>query len=173
MIIQGRAVLVRHALPVVDEATPPSLWALTEEGHLAAHQLASRLRLSPNALVWASNEIKALQTAEALSDQVKVDPRLREVQRPWSPDRYGELAEAWLRGGEVEEWESMDSAIERFRKAVTDAIEKGEGSACLVTHGLIMSAYLGAVAGVDPVTLWSELEFPDVRTLDFGALEVS
>lgn len=67
----------------------------------------------------ASEEIKARQTAEALSDHVIVDPRLGEVQRPWTADNYRQSAETWLEGHEVEERESMRSAVERMEEAVT------------------------------------------------------
>lgn len=169
---KSRVIFVRHAQPMVDETVPSQCWPLSENGRLAAQQLASRIHLAPNYLVVASDEIKAHGTAEALSDQVVVDPRLGEVQRPWTADNYRVLAETWLRGTQVQGWESTDSAVERMAEAVTEAIQRGDGSACLVTHGLIMSAYIGRVANIDPVALWSQLEFPDVRRLDFDTLEV-
>lgn len=165
-------ILVRHALPMIDEGIPSTRWSLSDDGRLAARQLASRLRLAADEIIVTSDEIKARETAEAFSDQVVVDPRLSEVQRPWTADNYRQLAETWLRGTRVQGWESKQSAVERMEKAVTEAIQKGDGSACVVTHGLIMSAYIGTVADIDPVSVWSQLEFPDVRTLDFDTLKV-
>lgn len=172
MITKGQVVFVRHALPVVDATMSSRLWPLTEQGRLATRQLAARLKLEPNQIVVSSDEIKARETADLLSDRVTVDPRLAEVQRPWVADDYRQLAETWLGGAPVQGWESMPSAIERMGMAVNEAIGKGEGSAYLVTHGLIMSAYIGSVAEIDPGALWSELGFPDVRALDFHGRSV-
>jgi hypothetical protein len=35
-----------------------------------------------------------------------------------------------------------------------------------------MSAYLGTIADIDSVALWSKLHYPDARTLDLDRLEV-
>lgn len=150
MIGTNRLVFVRHALPVVDDTVPRGWWPLTDEGQLAARQLASRLQLPRDELVVASEELKARQTAEAFSDKVNVDPRLNEVQRPWTDSRYRQLAQRWLQGQQVEGWESVRSAVDRMQEAVKNAVQKGEGSACLITHGLIMSAYLGTIADIEP-----------------------
>lgn len=166
MISKSRVVFVRHALPVVDDTVPRGRWPLADEGQIAAQQLAARLQLPDGELVVSSEELKARQTAEAFSDQMVVDPRLNEVQRPWTPGNYRRLAETWLRGVEVEGWEAKTSAVDRMAAAVTEAIQEGDGSACLVTRGLIMSAYLETVADIDPATFWSQLQFPDARTLD-------
>jgi broad specificity phosphatase PhoE len=163
---ESRVIFVRHAMPVVDGTVPSSQWPLSEEGRLAARELAARLQLSADDQVVSSAETKARQTAEILSQQVNRDPRLGEVKRPWTPDNYRQLAETWLRGVEVEAWESKPSAVDCMAAAVTEAIQEGPGSTCLVTHGLIMSAYLETVADIDPVRFWSQLQFPDARTLD-------
>lgn len=168
----GRVVFVRHALPEVDDAVSSGLWPLTDDGHLAAQKLASRLQLPADELVVASEELKARQTAEALSDQVVVDARLNEVQRPWTDDGYRQLAESWLRGQQPEGWESIRLAVDRMEETVNESMQKGNGSACLVSHGLIMSAYLGTLTDIDPVALWSQLDYPDARTLDLDRLEV-
>jgi broad specificity phosphatase PhoE len=172
MVRWGRVVFVRHALPVVDDTLPSGLWPLTDDGRLAVQQVASRLKLSADELVVVSEELKAQQTAEALSGQVVVDPRLNEVERPWTDDGYRQLAETRLQHHQLEEWESIRSAVDRMEETVTDAIQKGDGSACLVTHGLIMSAYVGTIADIDSVALWSKLHYPDARTLDLDRLEV-
>ncbi|MFP3881890.1 MAG: histidine phosphatase family protein [Actinomycetota bacterium] len=166
MISKPRVTFVRHAMPVVDETVPSSQWPLSEEGRLAARGLAALLHLSADDWVLSSAEVKARETAEVLSQHVDVDPRLGEVKRPWISDNYRRLAETWLQGGPVEGWEAKPSAVDRMASAVTEATQKGDHSVCLVTHGLIMSAYLETVADIEPVTFWSQLQFPDARTLD-------
>lgn len=164
---RGRVVFVRHALPVPNAAVPSELWELADEGRRAAHDLAARLQLSPDDLVVASAEVKAQKTAAVLSDHVVVDPRLGEVRRPWVDNGYRESAEAWLQGRHVRGWEPMRSVVERMDQAVAEATNRASGSAYLVTHGLSMSAYIGTVTDLDPLTLWSDLEYPDVRTVGF------
>ncbi|OIQ83644.1 ATP-dependent DNA helicase RecQ [mine drainage metagenome] len=54
--------------PMVARETPPSTWPLSDEGRAAAMALAARLdRFEPAALV-ASTELKAVETAQAISD---------------------------------------------------------------------------------------------------------
>lgn len=162
-----RVVFVRHALPVPDATVPSELWKLADEGRRAAHDLAAGLQVSPDDLVMASAEVKAQETAAVLSDHVVVDPRLGEVRRPWADSGYRELAEAWLQGRHVKGWEPMQSVVGRMDQAVAEATNKASSSAYLVTHGLSMSAYIGTVTDLDPLTLWSDLDYPDVRTVGF------
>ncbi|MFV1981436.1 MAG: histidine phosphatase family protein, partial [Rhodothermia bacterium] len=90
-----RVIFIRHALPVVQEAVSSRLWPLSDDGRRAVLELAGWLRLPAETYVVSSDEAKARETAEAFSDGVALDHRLREVSRPWIDGDYKSLARSW------------------------------------------------------------------------------
>lgn len=148
-------ILVRHALPEIEPDVPSRIWTLGAEGRAQA----AGLRLPPGP-VFASDEPKAIQTVELLGD-VHVDPRFREVERPWIGDGYRAAAIAYLRHG-AEGWEPREDVLARFTAAISEAPD----DAIVGTHGLAMSLYVASVHGVDVVAFWSDLRFPDAWRLE-------
>ncbi|MFF5077729.1 histidine phosphatase family protein [Actinoplanes sp. NPDC000266] len=90
-------IFVRHAMPALDPAVPPTAWHLGDEGRAAAR----RLHLPPDAYLVASDEPKAVETLRyaAPGAPVHQDPGFAEVHRPavWQPDHHT-LARAYVTG---------------------------------------------------------------------------
>lgn len=145
----GPLILVRHGRTVRDPSLLPSEWPLQD-----ADSCRALARLLPEGSMVVSDEPKALGTARALGRGFRVDARLREVGRPFTADSgaFEEEVAAYLRGEHVEGWEPQSKALGRFSEAATGIV---------VSHGTIMSLYVGAVTGADPFNLWKGLEMPD------------
>jgi broad specificity phosphatase PhoE len=137
--------LVCHAAVVVDPAVPSSEWVLSPEGREAARALEL-----PGGTALTSPEPKAAETAVLAGLEARVDPRLREVSRPWS-DEYVVEVERWFAGEEPKGWEQRADALARLR----GALDGFDGVA--VSHGLAISLYAGL-----SFDEWRALPFPAV-----------
>jgi broad specificity phosphatase PhoE len=146
-------ILVRHGRAVADPGLPASLWPLQEPD--ACRALG---RLLPDRPITTSPEAKAVGTARAIGREFSIDDRLREVARPWTPapSDFDAQVAAYLRGTSIEGWEPQSDALRRFA-AAADGI--------VISHGTVMSLYLGSVADADPVEFWQTLEMPDAWQL--------
>lgn len=158
--------MVRHAMPLVSRDTVPRDWALSGASHNDAEALASQLDFPAGTPVVSSDELKAKQTAEALSNEILVDPRLREATRPWVDDDYESVARRWLEGEGVDRWESWLNVVRRMTEAVNEAKALSGSRVCLVSHGLAISVLVADLSGVDAVEFWTDLRFPDYVKID-------
>lgn len=118
----------------------------------------------------SSDELKARQTAEAFSNEIAIDRRLREVGRPWVEDDYESVARRWLEGERVDGWESRSDVVGRMTEAVEEATARFGGGVCLLSHGLAISVLVTELADVDPVEFWSLLQFPDYCVVELGSV---
>ncbi|MGE5830021.1 MAG: histidine phosphatase family protein [Micromonosporaceae bacterium] len=163
-------VLVRHAMPVVDPASPAHEWPLSSDGR------ADALRLVPllpsGALLVASDEPKAYQTLEGAGPVVR-DARFGEVRRtgePWDGP-FRELRRAYVEGTAHRGWEPHASVVARFDAAISEHGGAAGGRALVVaSHGMAMTVWLTARFGLpQPGRFWSELRFPDAYAVDLAA----
>jgi broad specificity phosphatase PhoE len=162
---------LRHFQTEVDPETPVSEWSLSREGRVDMQKFI-RERDFDVERVYTSTEPKAVETAEKLAEEsgaelVKTD-LLREVDRSGEGfvkdhDRYIELVEDYLTGGEEADWEDQEEARQRFRKLV----ERAETGSLAVTHGLLLSLNIVEEREVDPVSFWNDLGFGEVVEQDF------
>lgn len=135
--------LVRHgdsydAVSVQSEDPP-----LSEQGREQARRLSDRLNRLGYDGVYTSPLRRAMETARAITPDVRVDDRLVEVTMQ-------------LDGGHVEVAERPEQVLERMRAAVADAVSAHPGGrVIMVGHGV---AILGYVC--------------DVLRLDFGTLRL-
>lgn len=174
--------LVRHAMPIVLPDRPPASWPLGAEGNAAATALVEQIRPFNPDLVIASTEVKAIGTANAIASGLGldschvsgfgeqggdgipfiVDPEeLREtVQRHFeAPDRAIFGLESSCDAGR-RFTAALDSLRDRFPHAVRPLV---------VSHGRIMTTFLGELTGQDPWNIWRELTFPDLLLVDLDA----
>lgn len=173
VIAVERLVLVRHAMPEVDPATPSDSWQLGHDGRAAARALRSAV---PEPMYpVASDEPKALQTLQELTGRVEVptDAGFREVARPyeWSGSDYRQKARAYVEGARHSGWEPHERVAERFHAAVARyAEEAATAGATLVigTHGLAPTIWLTSLMPLhpSPAAFWVALAFPDVVDVD-------
>jgi broad specificity phosphatase PhoE len=162
----ARLYLIRHVEVELRDGTPPEEWRPTPAGLEAAERLADEPFAQDLTLVASSPEPKAVATARPLAAAARAELRLeddlREARRPKTPilerDAYVALVARYLAGEEIAGWEPAAAARARFAGCVERVAAEARGPLAVVTHGLVMSFYLGY--GVEE---WSALRLPDVR----------
>lgn len=160
-------------MPLVSSDIPSREWPLSQGGRSDAEALAGQLDFPAGTTFVSSDELKAKQTAEAFATEIVIDPRLREVGRPWVEADYEATARRWLEGEHVDGWESQSDALGRMTEAASEADTRFGSGVCLVSHGLAISVLVADLAGVDRVEFWSQLRFPDYVTIDLRFSRVS
>lgn len=171
-VARERLLLVRHAMPAIDPATPAEKWRLGPEGRAAARLLAPLVRRP--AYFVASTEPKAHETlSEVAADTMVVtEAGFAEVRRPhvWSDDHdYRAAARAYLRGERPDGWEPREEAAARFEAAVVlHLAAAGDWTLVVGTHGLASTVWLSGRFGLEPEEFWAALRFPDLIEVDLA-----
>ncbi|MEU8816914.1 histidine phosphatase family protein [Actinoplanes sp. NPDC048796] len=158
-------IFVRHAMPTLDPATPPTAWPLSAQGRTAARAL----RLPERAYLVASDEPKAAETLRYAVPGAPVhqDPGFGEVRRPpaWQPDHRA-LARAYVAGTHVPDgWEPPAAVTARFSAAVERHLTRaGNRTLVVATHGMALTCWLSTHALItgEPAEFWAALRFPDL-----------
>ena len=122
--------LVRHGdcYEGMAEGTDPPLSAL---GRTQAARLAERVKRVGALAVYSSTFRRAVETAHAISDNVREDKRLVEIELELGDD------------GNLEFKESAASVVERMRSAIDDIVAAHPGEIVIVvTHGVALMAYV-------------------------------
>ncbi len=130
--------LVRHGdcYEGMSEGPDPPLSAL---GRKQAELLAKRINRVEHAAVYSSPYRRALETARAISDDVRIDERLIEMEMDVGAE------------GELDFKELPASAVERIGAAVSDIAQAHEGGRVIVvTHGAAMIMFLTHVLRLEP-----------------------
>jgi broad specificity phosphatase PhoE len=130
--------LVRHAdcyRDLVDTADPP----LSALGRNQATRLAERVqRMQPTA-VYSSPYRRAMETAKAIRDDVRVDHRLIEMALEVTED------------GSLDLLEPPSGVVERMREVVDEIAQRHLGQRVVaVSHGAAIMAYLTDVLHLEP-----------------------
>jgi 2,3-bisphosphoglycerate-dependent phosphoglycerate mutase len=130
--------LVRHAdsyKDMVDVNDPP----LSSLGREQAKLLAERVRRIRPTAVYASPYRRALETAHAITDEVRVDERLVEIALDVGED------------GSLSFKEDPIAGAKRMRAALDDIVREHEGQRVVaVTHGAAIVACLTDVMQLEP-----------------------
>ena len=130
--------LVRHADCYQDmsDGADPALSAL---GRRQAELLAERVRELKPAAVYSSPYRRALETARAITDDVRVDERLIEMRMELGDD------------GALDFKEVPATTIERMSAAINDIASGHPGQRVIVVaHGAAMVMYLTHVLRLEP-----------------------
>jgi probable phosphoglycerate mutase len=130
--------LVRHADCYQDmsDGADPALSAL---GRRQAELLAERVRELKPAAVYSSPYRRALETARAITDDVRVDERLIEMKMELGDD------------GALDFKEAPATTIERMSAAINDIASAHPGQRVIVVaHGSAMVMYLTHVLRLEP-----------------------
>ena len=130
--------LVRHGDSYQDmvEVNDPPLSAL---GRDQVKRLAERVNRAQPAAVWSSPYRRALQTARAITDHVRVDERLIEIALDVSED------------GSLDFKEDPLAAASRMRSVLDDVVRDHEGRrVVVVSHGAAIIACLGDLMRLEP-----------------------
>jgi 2,3-bisphosphoglycerate-dependent phosphoglycerate mutase len=130
--------LVRHGDCYEDMAEGPDP-PLSPLGRTQAQRLAERVRRVGATAVYSSTYRRAVETARAISEEVREDPRLVEMELELSDD------------GDLQFKESSASVVERMRSAIDDIVEAHPGEhVVVVTHGVALMAYITDVLRLEP-----------------------
>jgi len=175
--------LVRHAEPAIDRGAPASAWPLSPRGRAQCARLAEALRPHGPGHIASSPEPKAVETARLAAAALGVDTSLatglEEHHRETVPllaDFRSHIAALFARPDQrMLGEESGAEAQARFARALetVTAAWRWPGPPCLVAHGTVLSLYLGARLGLDPMSLWDRLRTPSLLVLAGDRLEVA
>jgi broad specificity phosphatase PhoE len=166
-----KLILIKHAHSQMTPGVPPEQWGLSDQGHERCGALAARLSVHTPDLIFSSEERKALQTAELLSNELK---------RPWqavaglqehdrgnvpvmaTKDFISAMAQVFRRPQErVLGRESADQALTRFERALSGLLDRHtEEDVAVVTHGTVIALFAAEHADVDPFLNWRQMGLP-------------
>lgn len=145
--------LVRHGDAyddLVDADDPP----LSARGREQAARLAERVKRSIPAAVYSSPYRRALETARFITDDVRVDPRLVEVELEIDEDGSLDLKEA------------PEAAAQRMRAALEDMVAEHTGRRVVaLTHGAAIIAALTDAMRLEPGRLRLLPYYTSISTL--------
>lgn len=170
---QAALILVRHGRPAIDPDQPSTSWPLCPEGREAVEALAEKIGAHAPVAVVASPEPKARETAALIAGKlglsVEIDPGLHEHKRRHlsfgtEEDFRAKIARIFASPAEpVGGIETAHEACERLAAALAN--HQGRPLVA-VTHGTVLSLYLGERLGCDAHDLWRSLHMPDAFVLD-------
>jgi probable phosphoglycerate mutase len=130
--------LVRHGdcyQDMADGEDPP----LSALGRRQAEQLAERARRARPAAIYSSPYRRALETAKAISEDVRIDRRLVEMELELTDE------------GGFEFTETPDHLVERVGAAIDEIAAAHPGQRVIVvSHGAAIVAYLTHVLRLEP-----------------------
>jgi broad specificity phosphatase PhoE len=166
--------LIRHAGVAVRPEQPSAQWHLSPEGRAAAAALAEEPFWPGVRGIHTSAEPKAISTAQRIAARhelpVRIEPELREVERPWQGAGYAETARRYLAGEAVAGWEPRSEALARVRGCIGRIVARhADLEVAIVSHGLALTLYLSDLLRLDGEAsqrLWSGMGFPDVAVVD-------
>jgi Fructose-2,6-bisphosphatase len=128
-----KALYVTHPQVVIDPNVPTPRWGLNEKGLMRARAFAARGVVPANAMIFASDETKALNLAGAIAAAIgttmTVDPAMGENDRSstgfLAPEQFEATADRFFAHPDesIEGWETASDAQVRIVAAVRRALE--------------------------------------------------
>ena len=164
-------------MPQVDVETPAHEWRLGPVGVAGAGAIATSLgrRYVPSRIV-ASREPKATQTGAIIAERLHL-PLLtpdglhehdRRAIRFLPADEFASRIRDLFAHPETAVFgsESARAALARFTAAVDLITHEDSGDVVIVSHGTVISLFVGARANVDAAQLWATLGLPSYVALE-------
>ncbi|MDX1664249.1 MAG: histidine phosphatase family protein [Candidatus Promineifilaceae bacterium] len=181
-----KLIFIRHSQSRPTPGQPASSWPLTSVGRERCQPLARWLSSHEPLTIVSSEERKAMETAQLAASQLGI---------PWSTasglqehDRTGEpyhsqeqflaLVERLFREPQATVFgrESGAQALARFEQALATVLRsRPPGNLAVVTHGTVLSLFVGAHSDHDPLSFWQRLRQPSIVVFslpDLTLLEV-
>ncbi len=162
--------LVRHS--VSDPQSGEADWPLSKLGRERCVALAQVLAAYDLQAVYTSEMRRARETGELVAAQLNLPvhtaANLHEHERDGIPFLGREEFLAAMTalfthpdrpafGGET-----ATQALTRFQTALQSVVEQSTGNIAVVTHGTVLSLFVGAVTGRDAYAFWQQLDQPAV-----------
>ena len=179
-----KLILIKHASPLVIPGAPAQEWKLSDKGKESCIPLAEGLREHAPAVIVASEEPKARETAEIIALRLGIRfeaaPNLHEHDRSNVPHmRSGEFIshmEVFFRKRHerVLGRETAREADDRFAAAVDDVLaEHPQGNVAIVAHGTVIALFLCRHGGKKPFELWREMGLPSFAVLSLPDFQIT
>lgn len=135
--------LIRHGdcyHEMADVGDPP----LSSLGREQARRVGERVRLAGVAAVYSSDSRRAVETAQAISEEFARDPRLREIEN--DPAAAVQL----ILNRHQSFTESAEAVARRMHETVDEAAAAHPGARiAVVTHGVAILCYVGSLMGLE------------------------
>jgi len=172
----GLLILVRHAAPAVDPATPAADWPLSEKGRAAARVLGAQLEPFASKRLVSGDEPKMIGTAEAIGERLGLvnQPMGDLAEHARRSTTFGDRAvfevsirALFSRPTEVVYGdESADQTCDRFASAIDGVMAiHGEAPVVAVSGGTAISVFMARRLGIDPFPFWKTLKLPQAFVL--------
>ncbi len=169
----ARVFFVRHARAIVDLAAPSREWPLAPGAEAELDPIETQLNQTNMRTIWSSPELRALSTANHLAassgSRVEILCDLSEHKRDGAYRHKTErqfiaLQEQFFdRPDElVFGQETASEALDRFKKAINFVLSREPDDAVIVTHGTVLSLYLGGITNAECFQIWRNLKTPDL-----------
>jgi broad specificity phosphatase PhoE len=179
-----KLILIKHASPLVVPGTPPEKWKLSDKGRESCRPLAEAVRPHAPAVIVASDEPKARETAEiiarTLNVPVETAPGLHEHDRSNVPHmRSGEFIshmEVFFRRptDRVLGRESAVQALDRFEAAVNAVVAKhADGNLAIVSHGTVIALLAAEHSDRYGFELWREMGLPSFVVFELPGFKLT
>jgi broad specificity phosphatase PhoE len=174
---------LRHAETLRDEKIPVSKWGLSPEGLKQAKAVRTVLKKYPFDYVISSGEDKAYETAKffenMISSRIKSNPLFNELNRDTGPylsnDEYPKAVQYAMDtpSKSVHEWETVDSALDRFKYGVEQLNQKYQSKTLLVvSHGIVLTVFFASLLNCMNMAFdrWKNLRFCAYGIVKDGAV---
>lgn len=164
-------ILIRHSQSKLDPGRDAHLWSLTQIGKQRCLSLAQALKLYKLEQIITSTEPKAIETGRETAQHLNIPTQTAEglhehdrIAVPFYDDHtefLGLVGQLFAQPDQlVFGNETANQALSRFSQAVDAVIKQTTGNIGIVTHGTVMSLFVGKVSGRDAHTYWQQLKLP-------------
>lgn len=171
-------IFIRHAPTMPDKNQHSTKWQLSEDSQRLCYQLAEQIKVHEIAKIYTSTESKAQLTgqfvAEKLGDvPLEIADNVQETIRHSkafynSQDDFRAAVQAAMQSPDELRFgdETFTDARNRFATQVEQLAKKHKDETiAIVTHGRVLSIYLGSVMKISPVEIWQKLKMPAYAVL--------
>jgi len=167
--------IVRHASVTIEPEIPSADWRLTGSAEHVVRRLASQYIKTTPTRVVSSRQSKAVETAQIIAASLGVGVEIRagleehhreneafivgDIEFRARLKRFFDHPDELVFGSET-----ANQALERFERAISALMADGHREEVVVTHGTVMSLFLGTQSG-NPFEIWRDLATPDYRAV--------
>ena len=171
-----RIILVRHSAPEIEPSVPAREWHLSTAGRQRCKGLAEALRPHQPTRIATSNEVKSIETAELVADELAIPWFTSEDLHEHDRSNVGFLPSEQFSASIARFYEqptqlvfgreTAEQAYQRFAGGVADVIQQyPDDTIAIVAHGTVISLFVARTTGVEPLPLWKRLGLPSFIVL--------
>jgi broad specificity phosphatase PhoE len=169
--------LIRHAMPQIQEAIPAREWPLSDEGRARCIPLSQMLQPYAPVKIYGSRELKASETGRLVAERLSVPYEAAEnlheherAQEPFYPRDVFEhkIKEFFanpneLRYGKETAAQARGRFVQTVARLARNHVDETIG---VVAHGTVISLFVQLMSGADPFPLWQRLGMPSFVVID-------